>query len=66
MGKFKGTKGGGGGSGRKGSEDEEALQKVLNNGYTSSDDRGLPGRQRRSRMGPAGTQTGVGGAQSTS
>ncbi|WAR11395.1 FHOD3-like protein [Mya arenaria] len=51
MGKFKGTKG----SSKKGSEDEDALQRVLANGYTSSDDRGLPGRQRRSRMGPADT-----------
>ncbi|XP_052231213.1 uncharacterized protein LOC127844790 isoform X4 [Dreissena polymorpha] len=52
VGKFKSSKGG---SSKKGSEDEEALQKVLANGYTSSDDRGLPGRQRRSRLGPADT-----------
>ena len=51
MGKFKGTKGG---SRSTDDQDEEALAKVLSNGYTSADEHGLPGRQGRRRMGPAG------------
>lgn len=53
MGKFKGSKG------QKGSqsvddENDDALQKVLANGYTSENDRALPGRPGRRRMGPMG------------
>lgn len=51
MGKFKGSK-----SASKTAEDEndDALQKVLSNGYTSENERGLPGRPGRRRMGPMG------------
>jgi hypothetical protein len=51
MGKFKGSKGK---NAKPDDQSEEALQRVLANGYTSADDRGLPGRQGRRKMGPAG------------
>lgn len=51
MGKFKGSK-----SAAKTADDEndDALQKVLSNGYTSENERALPGRPGRRRMGPMG------------
>ncbi|XP_053401298.1 FH1/FH2 domain-containing protein 3-like isoform X5 [Mercenaria mercenaria] len=51
MGKFKGSKGSK--NAKPDEQSEEALQRVLANGYTSADDRGLPGRQGRRKMGPA-------------
>ena len=51
MGKFKGSKG------HRSNDDqagEDALHRVLANGYTSDMDRGLPGRQGRKKAGPAG------------
>ncbi|KAL4234472.1 formin y 2 domain containing [Mactra antiquata] len=51
MGKFASSKGNK--SSSADDQSEEALQRVLANGYTSADDRGLPGRQGRRKMGPA-------------
>lgn len=48
MGKFKGSK-----SAKPEAQGEESLEKLLANGYASADDRGLPGRQGRRKMGPA-------------
>lgn len=48
MGKFKGSKT------KSDDQSEDALQRVLANGYTSENERGLPGRQGRRKMGPAG------------
>ena len=51
MGKFKGSKGSRSNDDQGG---EDALNRVLANGYTSETDRGLPGRQARRKAGPAG------------
>lgn len=47
MGKFKGSR-------SNDDQGEDALHRVLANGYTSETDRGLPGRQARKKLGPAG------------
>ena len=57
MGKFKGSKSGSRSNDDQGGED--ALHRVLANGYTSETDRGLPGRQGRRKMGPAGWYSGL-------
>ena len=55
MGKFKGSKSGSRSNDDQGGED--ALQRVLANGYASETDRGLLGRQGRRKMGPVGRLT---------
>jgi len=53
MGKFKGSSKSSK-SATADDENDDALQKVLSNGYTSENEKGLPGRPGRRRMGPMG------------